>query len=36
VEPLYTSQAGFMLSFLAVILVVIGYILCRRMARIEV
>ena len=36
VEPLYTTTAGMMLSAGAVGLVVIGYILCRRMAQIEV
>ena len=36
VEPLYTTSAGMMLSAAAVGLVVIGYILCRRMAVIEV
>ena len=36
VEPLYTTSAGLMLSALAGGLVVIGYILCRRMAEIEV
>jgi tight adherence protein B len=36
VEPLYSSPAGMMISAAAVGLVVIGYILCRRMAQIEV
>jgi len=36
VEPLYTTSAGMMLSAAAVAMVVIGYILCRRMAQIEV
>ncbi len=36
VEPLYTSTAGMTLSAAALGLVVIGYILCRRMAQIEV
>ncbi len=36
VEPLYTTSAGLMLSAVAVGLVVIGYIMCRRMAQIEV
>jgi tight adherence protein B len=36
VEPLYTTTAGMMLSAMALAMVVIGYILCRRMANIEV
>ncbi len=36
VEPLYTTPAGMMLAATAVGLVVIGYIMCRRMAQIEV
>jgi tight adherence protein B len=36
VEPLYTTSAGMVMSAAALGLVVIGYILCRRMARIEV
>jgi tight adherence protein B len=36
VEPLYTTSGGMVLSAAAVGLVVIGYILCRRMAQIEV
>ncbi len=36
VEPLYTTTPGMMLSAAALAMVVIGYILCRRMAQIEV
>ena len=36
VEPLYTTQEGFMLSGIAVLLVIVGYVVCRRMAVIEV
>ena len=36
VEPLYTTSGGMMLSAAALGLVVIGYIMCRRMAQIEV
>jgi len=36
VQPLYTTQPGMVLSAAAVGMVVIGYILCRRMAQIEV
>jgi hypothetical protein len=36
VEPLYTTSPGMILSGSALGLVVIGYILCRRMAQIEV
>jgi tight adherence protein B len=36
VEPLYTTSAGMMLSAVSLGFVVIGYIMCRRMAQIEV
>jgi tight adherence protein B len=36
VEPLYTTRPGMMMSAVAAAMVVIGYILCRRMAHIEV
>jgi tight adherence protein B len=36
VEPLYTTTPGYILSFSATFLVLVGYILCRRMARIDV
>jgi hypothetical protein len=36
VEPLYTTASGYLLSATAFALVVIGYIGCRMMARIEV
>jgi tight adherence protein B len=36
VEPLYSTSPGMVLSAAALALVVVGYILCRRMAQIEV
>jgi tight adherence protein B len=36
VQPLYTTSGGMVLSAVALGMVVIGYILCRRMAQIEV
>jgi tight adherence protein B len=36
VQPLYTTTAGYFLSALATLLVVVGYVLSRRLARIEV
>jgi Flp pilus assembly protein TadB len=36
VEPLYTTSGGMILAAAAGGLVVVGYILCRRMAQIEV
>jgi len=36
VEPLYTTTPGLMMSAIAALLVVVGYIVCRRMAQIKV
>jgi tight adherence protein B len=36
VEPLYTTPPGYVMSFTAGFLVLIGYLLCRRLAQIEV
>jgi tight adherence protein B len=36
VEPLFTSSTGMMMGAMALALVIVGYILCRRVAQIEV